>query len=87
MTSQFKESTKNNGLKQVVWGSEEFVAKTLEIKDEYIRPVDQKMDLHKLSECDPMMVRPLLDTGLWVRATEDEVREWIRLAKNDSEAI
>lgn len=27
MTPQFKEVTKNNGLKQVVWGSEEFVDK------------------------------------------------------------
>ncbi len=27
MTDQFKEATKNNGLKQVVWGSDEFVKK------------------------------------------------------------
>jgi len=32
MTNQFKEVTKNNGLKQVEWGSEEFLTKIEQIE-------------------------------------------------------
>jgi len=34
MTDQFKEVTKNNGLKQVEWGSEEFVKKIEQIEQQ-----------------------------------------------------
>lgn len=72
---------------KLVWGSEEFLLKNMEIKDEYIRQAHNKTNFVKISECDPMMLSRMLRTGSWVRATDDEVREWLRLEKNDSKAV
>lgn len=58
------------------WGSAEFIARTLPVTEVYIRPIDNKDNLSKLSDCDMTIMQPLMDFGLWVRASDDEVRQW-----------
>jgi len=87
MNDQFQEVTKDNGLKNVTWGSDEFIQKlqTAETynppnpndkNDYYVRPLIDKNNIKKLSECDMTLVQPLLDMGLWVKATNLEVSIW-----------
>lgn len=87
MTDHFKEMTKNNGLKQVEWGSEEFdqklkIAETYnppnpdQVDKRYIRPVDDKTRMQEVEHCDMILMQPLIDLGLWVYATKVEVSIW-----------
>ena len=63
-------------MSKLVWGSEEFLIKNMEIKDEYIRPAHKKTGFIKTSECDPLMLERMYETGSWIRATDEEVRNW-----------
>ena len=96
MNDQFQEVTKDNGLKNVTWGSDEFIQKLqtaetynppnpYEKNDYYVRPLIDKNNIKKLSECDMTLVQPLLDMGLWVKATNLEVSIWKANKKKQEE--
>jgi len=87
MDDQFQEVTKDNGLKNVTWGSDEFIQKiqtaetynpphTNDKNDYYVRPLIDKNNIKKLSESDMTLVQPILDMGLWVKASNLEVSIW-----------
>lgn len=47
----------------------------------YIRPYDDKTEIHDIGDCDMDIMQPLLAMGLWVYAKDDEIKEGVNAAR------
>lgn len=48
------------------------------MEERYLIPVHGDGEIVKESECDMLMMQPLIEMGLWKRVTKREVEEWKR---------